>query len=166
MLTFYTIQHLNIGLTMKKYKLLNKAMDIAFNCHSGQYDAHGLPYIMHPLAVMHKLRTQDEELMCIAILHDVVEDCKVTFEDLKQAGMTDRIIAGVNCLTKITGQSEKEYYYKLKTNKDAIIVKMSDLRHNSDIRRLKGITPKDLKRMEKYNKMYLDLEKTFKIFYK
>jgi len=31
---------------------------------------------------------------------------------------------------------------------------MADLRHNSDIRRLKGVTEKDIKRIEKYNKMY------------
>jgi hypothetical protein len=34
---------------------------------------------------------------------------------------------------------------------------MSDLRHNTDIRRLKGITEKDIARLAKYNQFYLEL---------
>jgi hypothetical protein len=37
-------------------------------------------------------------------------------------------------------------------------VKMADLRHNTDIRRLKGVTEKDIIRMEKYNRFYLELQ--------
>jgi hypothetical protein len=34
---------------------------------------------------------------------------------------------------------------------------MSDLRHNTDIRRLKGVTEKDIARLAKYNQFYLEL---------
>jgi hypothetical protein len=37
-------------------------------------------------------------------------------------------------------------------------VKLADLRHNSDIRRLKGVTEKDIRRVEKYHKMYLQIK--------
>jgi len=47
---------------------------------------------------------------------------------------------------------------KVMSNPDAIRVKLADLRHNSDIRRLKGVTEKDIKRIEKYHKMYLILK--------
>jgi hypothetical protein len=42
-------------------------------------------------------------------------------------------------------------------NEDAMRVKMSDLRHNTDIRRLKGVTEKDIARLAKYNQFYLEL---------
>ena len=43
------------------------------------------------------------------------------------------------------------------SNIDAMRVKLCDLRHNSDIRRLKGITEKDIKRLQKYNEFYLKI---------
>ena len=46
---------------------------------------------------------------------------------------------------------------KLMTRKDSILVKLADLRHNSDIRRLKGLTEKDFTRMQKYHRMYIAL---------
>ncbi len=45
-------------------------------------------------------------------------------------------------------------------NPDAIKVKMADLRHNSDITRLKGIRDKDIERMVKYQKFYLELKES------
>ena len=35
---------------------------------------------------------------------------------------------------------------------------MADLRHNSDIRRLKGVTQKDIDRIAKYNRFYLEIQ--------
>jgi hypothetical protein len=37
-------------------------------------------------------------------------------------------------------------------------VKMADLRHNTDIRRLKGVTEKDITRMAKYHTFYMELK--------
>ena len=76
--------------------------------------------------------------------------------------MTKRIIDGVVDLTKVPGESEKEYFLKVANNKDAILVKMSDLRHNTKLERIKGMTEKDVKRIVKYNKMYYALEKELK----
>jgi hypothetical protein len=42
-------------------------------------------------------------------------------------------------------------------------VKMEDLRHNSDIRRLKGVRPKDIERMVRYHEFYLDLKATLSL---
>ena len=44
------------------------------------------------------------------------------------------------------------------SNRDSVIVKMADLRHNSDIRRLKGVTEKDIQRMVKYMNFYQELK--------
>jgi (p)ppGpp synthase/HD superfamily hydrolase len=143
---------------MKRGERLDKALLIATNAHHGQFDKGGTPYILHPLKVMHYLKSNDEELMCMALLHDVVEDTKVTYKDLRDEGMSERIISALKCLTKQPGQTLEEYKEVIFSNTDAMKVKMADLRHNSDIRRLKGVTEKDLARMAKYHLFYLEIK--------
>jgi len=138
-------------------ELLNKMLVFATNAHANQFDKGGAPYILHPLAVMSLLEVADEELQCIALGHDIVEDCGVTYEDLRNQGFTDRIIDGIRCMTKVPGETFEEYKAKVRSNPDAVKVKMADLRHNSDITRLKGVSPKDMARMEKYFRFYLEL---------
>lgn len=143
---------------MKKGELLGKVLVLATNAHAGQFDRGGKPYILHPLKVMHYLKSDDEELMCVALLHDVVEDTKTTWQDLKDIGCTDRVLNAVSALTKMPGQSYDDYKLEVFSNEDAMRVKMADLRHNTDIRRLKGVTQKDLDRLAKYNQFYLELQ--------
>jgi len=143
---------------MKKGELLGKVLVLATNAHAGQFDRGGKPYILHPLKVMHYLKSDDEELMCVALLHDVVEDTKTTWADLKEIGCTDRVLDAVSALTKMPGQSYDDYKEEVFLNEDAMRVKMADLRHNTDIRRLKGVTQKDLDRLAKYNQFYLELQ--------
>lgn len=138
--------------------ILARAIALASEKHLGQFDKGGMPYILHPLKVMYFLKTDDLELMAIAVLHDIVEDCDVTWTDLAAAGMTQRIIDGVSALTKRPGEAAAEYFARIVANSDAIKVKLADLRHNSDIRRLKGITDNDVARMKKYHAMYLELK--------
>ena len=142
---------------MKKGEMLDKALLLATNSHHGQFDKGGNPYILHPIKVMHYLKSDDEELQCMALLHDVVEDCDVTFADLAAAGMSQRVIDAVSCLTKQRGQTLEEYKDEIFSNKDAMLVKRADLRHNSDIRRLKGVSHKDMERMSKYHLFYLEI---------
>jgi (p)ppGpp synthase/HD superfamily hydrolase len=145
-------------MTSNKIDFVSIALKIAVNAHAGQYDKGGNSYILHPLKIMHYLRSDDHELHAIALLHDVVEDSTITYSDLEQAGMTDRIIDAVRLLTKQRGQTQSEYLSGILTNKDAMLVKLADLRHNSDIRRLKGVTEKDIKRVQKYHEMYLTIK--------
>ena len=144
---------------MKKGEILAKMLVIATNAHAGQFDRGGNPYILHPLKVMHYLKSNDEELMAIALGHDVIEDTSVTYKDLREAGITERVIDGIASLTKIPGETYDEYKIRVMANPDAILVKMADLRHNTDIRRLKGITEKDIARMTKYHTFYMELKK-------
>lgn len=143
---------------MKKGELLGKVLVLATNAHAGQFDRGGRPYILHPLKVMHYLKSDDEELQCMALLHDVVEDTNTTWHDLEAIGCTPRVIAGVKALTKMPGQSYDEYKEGVFANEDAMRVKMADLRHNTDIRRLKGVTQKDLDRLAKYNRFFMELQ--------
>ena len=141
-----------------KQKLLSKAITLATNYHDGQFDKAGVPYILHCVKVMHYLKSDDEELKAIAILHDVIEDTICSPLVLESLGFTKRIIDGVEALTKSGTMTTEDYIAKIKSNKDAIKVKLCDLRHNSDIRRLKNIRQKDFDRIVKYHRMYQELK--------
>ena len=101
-----------------------------------------------------RLRTSDDELMAIAVLHDVVEDCGVSFDDLRTFGMTERVISGVRALTRQNGETYDQFIERLAGDRDALLVKREDLRDNSDLTRLKGVTEKDVARMQKYMRAF------------
>jgi (p)ppGpp synthase/HD superfamily hydrolase len=144
--------------TFKKGALLSEMLVLAVNGHAGQTDRAGQPYILHPLKVMHYLKTDDEELQCMALGHDLIEDNKrITYQMLREVRMTERVINGIRCLTRVPGETEEEYQAKVMSNIDSIRVKLCDLRHNTDIRRLKGLTEKDFARMQKYQAFYVKL---------
>ena len=65
-------------------KLVQKAYDFASKNHEGQLRKSGEPYIIHPLNVAYILVTAelDEPTICAALLHDVVEDTKITHQDV------------------------------------------------------------------------------------
>jgi guanosine-3',5'-bis(diphosphate) 3'-pyrophosphohydrolase len=138
--------------------MLSKMLLLATNAHDGQFDKAGKAYILHCLKVMHYLKSDDEELQCIALGHDLVEDTKVTYVDLWSAGFSARVIDGIRSLTKQRGQTYDEYKEQVFANRDAMRVKLCDLRHNSDIRRLKGVTEKDVARIAKYHQFYLEIQ--------
>lgn len=141
-----------------KGQMLCKMISLAVERHAGQFDKGGRPYILHPLTVMHRLRTDDEELQCIAVGHDLLEDTTVTGAELVEMGFTMRVVKGIFDLTKWVTMTPDEYRERVKANPDAVRVKIEDLRHNSDIRRLKGVTEKDIARMVRYHEFYLELK--------
>ena len=145
-----------------KGQQLSNMLQLATQRHDGQFDKGGAPYILHPLKVMHYCRSDDEELMCIALGHDLIEDTfKLVGEGvdlLTSRGFSNRVIQGILDLTKVDGESYDQYKAKVKSNSDAVIVKMADLRHNSDIRRLKGLREKDIERIAAYHAFYLELK--------
>jgi (p)ppGpp synthase/HD superfamily hydrolase len=136
---------------MKRGEMLERMLSICINAHRGQLDRGAMPYIFHPLKVMHYLETDDEELQCIALGHDLVEDTDCNYEELLQEGMSVRVVNAIKCLTKQPNQSLDDYKRQVFSNKDAMLVKLQDLRHNSDIRRLKKVTDKDVARIAKYD---------------
>lgn len=143
---------------MKKGEMLNTMLVIATNGHAGQFDKAGSPYILHPLKVLHYTKSEDEEIQCIAVGHDLFEDTNTTHQDLRNAGVSERVISGITALTKIPGETLEEYKTRVFANEDAMRVKLADLRHNSDIRRLKGVSEKDIERTVKYYKFYLEIQ--------
>ena len=140
--------------------IVDKALRIALSVHSGQTDKGGHPYILHPLRIMKRLNTPDEELMAIALLHDAVEDSggKLTFETLYREGFSERVVGALRLLTHGPTDDYQEYIRGIAANRDATLVKLQDLRDNSDVTRLKGLREKDFKRLAKYATAYNHLQ--------
>lgn len=124
-----------------------KAMKIAYDAHYGQVDKSGVPYIYHPIHLAEQMQTEEECI--VALLHDVVEDTEITFEQLEKE-FSDTVIQALKLLTHDKSTDYMEYVRNLKHNPIARKVKLADLRHNSDVTRIEKITEKDVKRQEKY----------------
>lgn len=124
------------------------AHEIAKRAHKGQFDKAGAPYILHPETVASFVTKDDEKI--VAYLHDVIEDTPCQLRDLENAGFSSEIVNAVDLLTRKTGQSYKQYLKLVKTNELARVVKLADLKHNSDLSRLTHVTENDIKRLKKY----------------
>ncbi|HGQ5110354.1 TPA: GTP pyrophosphokinase, partial [Streptococcus pneumoniae] len=116
--------------------------------HAGQVDKAGVDYIQHPLYVASQVNTEQEK--AVALLHDVIEDSDITAADLFASGLSNEVVTAVQILTKKKGQSYQEYLGKVKSNNLARVVKLADLKHNSDLSRLKSVTNTDYERVKKY----------------
>lgn len=127
-----------------------KAYEIAKKAHLGQIDKAGEDYIKHPEKVASFVNSDEEK--AVAYLHDVIEDTELTLEDLREYGFSEEVLKAVDVITKKKGQDYQTYLNSVKENKLARVVKLADLRHNSDLTRLINITEKDIERKEKYQK--------------
>jgi (p)ppGpp synthase/HD superfamily hydrolase len=137
---------------MESALLLEKAIGIAVEAHRGQKDRYGAPYILHPLRVMARVDTDTEKT--VAILHDVVEDTKWTFEDLKREGFPADVLQALDGVTKREGEEYDAFVERSASHPLARRVKLADLEDNMDLRRFKSLAPDDLKRLEKYRKAW------------
>lgn len=129
-------------------RILEKAIQIAVDAHMGQKDKMGSPYILHPLRVMQNVDTTDAKI--VAVLHDVVEDTEITFDQLIEKGIPKHLVITLRLLTHNNNLSYEEYIENLSENPLAVQVKLADLRDNMDLRRLKNVTDEDVERMKKY----------------
>lgn len=130
--------------------LLEVAIMIAVNAHSGQVDKGGQPYILHPLRVMMSL--VDEKDKIIGVLHDTVEDTDVTYEYLKEVGFDDEIIEGIKSVTRNKGETYNQFIDRVSLNPRGKRVKLADIEDNMDINRIPNPSEKDYSRVEKYKK--------------
>lgn len=134
---------------------LEEAIRLAVEAHRGQKDRNGAPYILHPLRVMARVKTDEE--MTVAILHDTVEDTEWTFERLREAGFAENVVEAVDCLTKRDGESYDSLIERARTNPLARRVKIADLEDNMDVRRITEVTAKDAERLAKYRRAWQTL---------
>ena len=130
--------------------ITKKALRYCFEVHAGQLDKSGIPYVNHPLHLAEQMETEDETV--VALLHDVMEDCGKTPDDLRALGISEQAVAALELLTHKHGTPYLDYVRALAKNPVARAVKRADLHHNSDLTRLDRVTPKDLERAEKYRR--------------
>ncbi|MDN5024492.1 GTP pyrophosphokinase [Streptococcus sp. SO4] len=130
--------------------MVDLALSIARQAHEGQLVKAGVDYIEHPIYVASQVAT--EEGKAVALLHDVIEDSHYTAEELLQAGLPETVVTAVQILSNKKGQDYQTYLENVKSNSLARVVKLADLKHNSDLSRLSSITEKDRERLKKYKK--------------
>lgn len=121
---------------------ISKAVDMSVKAHEGQFRANGEPYAMHPIAVAEILTELkiDSTSIITALLHDTLEDTKVTIKDIEKefGAEVAKLVDGVTKLAKIEYQPEHvkqaENFRKLllAISEDirVLLVKLADRLHN------------------------------------
>lgn len=139
----------------------------------GKVDKGGASYFEHCLRV-----AENSTDYRLGLLHDVMEDCGVSKDDLLNIGISERTVNAVEALTKKPGEKYLEEYiprvvaYANDTYDLSVLsVKAADLIDNMDITRLPPmLTDDDLFRLKKYRLAYeqitvalVILSKTFNV---
>jgi (p)ppGpp synthase/HD superfamily hydrolase len=118
-----------------------KAVVFAIRYHGGQRRPTGAPYLEHLLETLEVLvrgaGVTDPDVLCAAVLHDVVEDTPCTVDDV-QLAFGDRVADMVRWVTKpepadgADRKAAKESYLKSLRDApdDAVLVKLADRASN------------------------------------
>lgn len=105
--------------------MVERALVVATEAHQGQFRRDGItPYIEHPKAVSELVGSPI--LKSVALLHDVVEDTKITLDDLKKL-FPKKVVSAVDAMTKRDGEEYLAYIKRVNRNPTARIVKLADL---------------------------------------
>ena len=121
---------------------IEEAYDLAKELHDGQYRFTGEPYWMHPIGVAQILidAGKDYQTICAGLLHDTIEDTKMTYETLQQIFGTEiaDIVEGVTKANifahankeDITIATDRKILQYLIKDIRVIDVKLADRVHN------------------------------------
>lgn len=136
----------------KVKNLLEAAIKIAVEAHSGQLDKAGQPYVLHPLRVM--LSLSDEKDRIVGVLHDVIEDTSITYDYLIANGFEGQreILEALKSVTRKEDETYEEFIERVALNPIGKIVKLADLQDNINLSRIPNPTTKDFERLKKYEK--------------
>lgn len=123
-------------------ELVRRACSIMYEAHKDDVDKGGYPYVFHPFYLAAQM--EDEESVCTALLHDVIEDHgdRYSLDDLERAGFPASVIHALRLLTHGDGVPYMDYVEALVEDPIARKVKAADLRHNMDASRLGGVRTK------------------------
>lgn len=123
-------------------KMILKAYQYAAYLHDGQYRQSGDAYIIHPLNVAYILAEMhaDCDTICAGLLHDTLEDTKISKEDIEKNFNSDvaRLVNGVTKLSKMNFSSKQDQNYAntrkiitgITEDVRIIIIKLADRLHN------------------------------------
>lgn len=143
--------------------------------HAFQYDKLGIEYYKHPIWVKNQLPIwASDDLKAAALLHDSLEDTKITKDKLKDLGISKRTLEILNVITHSKSVKYDDYIeHIINTNDlDIIILKYIDMKHNLLESRLSLLNEKTRNRLltkyvhnfEKLEKKLLQIEKEKEIF--
>ena len=138
-------------------RLIETSLQIALRAYAGKVDKAGREYILHPLRVMAKMRTERE--MSAALLHDVLEDSEITAEELLAEGIPAEVVEAVQHLTKNENEDYMDFVARAGKNRIAAAVKLADIEDNIDVLRLSSLDETDLARIRKYHSAWRFLKK-------
>lgn len=133
-----------------------RAIQIMYQSHKNQFDKSGIPYVFHPWHVAEQM--DDENSTIVALLHDVVEDSNITFDNFYNEDFDSLVIDALKLLTHDKDKDYYEYIEMISKNELAKKVKIADLKHNCDLSRLNEVNQADLSRVEKYKNSIKFLE--------
>jgi len=132
---------------------LNKAYNFALEAHQNQKRDEGVPYIIHPVAVA-KILTDlklDSATITTGLLHDTIEDTKVTYESVKKEFGEEvaNLVEGVTKISELETKGSTDFKAEnfrkliLATSKDirVLLVKLADRLHN--MRTIKFVKDKE-----------------------
>jgi (p)ppGpp synthase/HD superfamily hydrolase len=129
---------------------IEDALAVAVEAHRGQsYPApEPEPFILHPLRVMLGVGSRPAQI--VALLHDVVEDSRLTLQDLADRGFDAPTLAAVDCLSHRSSEPYVVYINRVATNELAREVKLSDIADNLANSRSLPATPDNVARITRY----------------
>jgi len=108
-------------------RLVDKALEFASEKHKGQLDDQGRPYFFAHIVQVHSILkdvTDDEEVLCAGILHDVIEYTDTGYDDLIRE--FNKPIADLVWELTQQGDWEKGYYFPYLKTRKAVMVKFAD----------------------------------------
>ena len=87
--------------------MLDKAISITAQAFEGKFDKGGNPYILHCLTVMNGVKHLGEDAMCVAVMHDLIEDTDYTYTDIINLGFNQAVC---HALALFTHNINKDSY--------------------------------------------------------
>jgi (p)ppGpp synthase/HD superfamily hydrolase len=108
----------------------------AERCHAGQVDKAGRPYIQHPRTVAALLADHGDEAVMAGLLHDVVEDCGVTLDQLGEMGFSETVVSAVDSVSRRPGEPYMDMIQRAGAHPLGRLVKLADNATNPDEQRL------------------------------
>lgn len=113
----------------ERHERFEAALGIACAAHLRQRDLLGDEYIWHHMRVALAVRHRGAEFACVAIMHDVIEDCPTMAPEVYRE-FTERVCAALVAITKRQGEDYEAYLGRVMDNKIARVVKLADVRDN------------------------------------
>lgn len=114
-------------------KTFDETLNLVIEAHKGQTSKDGTPFIYHPIGVAYlaaRLFPNEPRLQIISLLHDIIEDSDTTYEQLSALGYDSGIIQVLTGLTRLDGETYKDYIKRVSCILNATKVKICDLMYN------------------------------------